>query len=134
TGTPAIPMRYVSTRDRGHAVSLSEAISRGLAPDGGLYVPDSFPPIAVDDLGDGHSIPEVGERLLRPFFAGDTLAPALTDICRSAFDFPIPLRELRDGTAVLELFHGPTAAFKDLGARFLAECLSRLHAGAERPL
>lgn len=129
-----IPMRFVSTRDRAHQASLSEAISRGLAPDGGLYVPERFPAIDPAVLGGGQSVGEVGERLLRPFFEGDVLEPELAGICSRAFDFPIPLKPLRDGTAVLELFHGPTAAFKDVGARFLAECLSRLHAGAEKPL
>jgi threonine synthase len=65
------------------------------------------------------------ERVLRPFLEGDELQHALDDICARAFDFPVPLVELRDGTAVLELFHGPTAAFKDFGARFLAECMVR---------
>jgi threonine synthase len=127
-------MRYVSTRDRGHVATLSEAISRGLAPDGGLYVPERFPDVDPSAFDGAATVAEVGERLLRPFFEGDVLAPELGGICRSAFDFPIPLKPLRDGTAVLELFHGPTAAFKDVGARFLAECLSRLHAGAEKPL
>lgn len=127
-------MRYVSTRDRGHTATLSEAISRGLAPDGGLYVPERFPEVDPAGFGGAETVPEVGERLLGPFFEGDVLAPELAGICRSAFDFPIPLKPLRDGTSVLELFHGPTAAFKDVGARFLAECLSRLHAGAEKPL
>src|SRR5690606_33962233 len=69
-----------------------------------------------------------------PFFADDRLASALPELCEEAFDFPIPLRELTTGTAVLELFHGPTAAFKDVGARFLAAALSRLNAGRESPL
>ena len=127
-------MRYISTRDSSHAVTLSEAISRGLAPDGGLYIPESFPTVDPASFAEDQSLLEVAERLLQPFFAGDRLAPELEAICGSAFDFPIPLKPLRDQTAVLELFHGPTAAFKDVGARFLAECLSRLHAGARKPL
>lgn len=134
-------MRYVSTRDPGHAVSLSEAVSLGLAPDGGLYVPERFPRVAPATFAPDpaaspseQAVAEVAEWLLKPFFEGDRLASELRSICESAFDFPIPLQPLRDRTAVLELFHGPTAAFKDVGARFLAECLSRLHAGAEKPL
>jgi threonine synthase len=129
-----VHVKYISTRDPGHAVALSEAISLGLAPDGGLYVPHSFPQPDLDGLPGAGPIAGIGERLLGPFFEGDVLAPELAGICRSAFDFPIPLKPLRDRTSVLELFHGPTAAFKDVGARFLAECLSRLHAGADRPL
>ncbi|HEX8359763.1 MAG TPA: threonine synthase [Longimicrobium sp.] len=127
-------MRYQSTRDAGHAATLSQAISRGLAPDGGLYVPETFPEFSVQDFAGAGSLTEVAARLLAPFFAGDELAPALGDICREAFDFPVPLKELRGDTAVLELFHGPTAAFKDVGARFLAGCLSRIAEDDPRPL
>ena len=127
-------MRYLSTRDAGHSATLSQAISRGLAPDGGLYVPETFPEFSVRDFAGADSLAEVAARLLAPFFAGDELAPALGDICREAFDFPVPLKELRGDTAVLELFHGPTAAFKDVGARFLAGCLSRIAGDDPRPL
>jgi threonine synthase len=127
-------VRYHSTRDPAHSATLSEAISRGLAPDGGLYVPESFPSFGDAELAGAGSLPQVAARLLAPFFAGDALAPALGDICREAFDFPVPLKEMRGSTAVLELFHGPTAAFKDVGARFLAGCLSRIAAEDARPL
>ena len=128
-------MRYVSTRDAGHAVPLEEAIKRGIAPDGGLYVPEVFPdPVSVDEFEKLHGFAEVGTRLLRPFFEGSILEGDLPDICRRAFDFPIPLRMLPRRTAVLELFHGPTAAFKDVGARFLAECLTCLGRGHDTPL
>ena len=127
-------MRYVSTRDAGHAVPLEEAIKRGIAPDGGLYVPESLPHLERSDFEDLHSFQEIAIRLLRPFFAGSGLESDLQVICERAFDFPIPLRPLRDRTAVLELFHGPTAAFKDIGARFLAECLSCLGRGHDTPL
>lgn len=63
--------------------------------------------------------------MLLPFFEGDVLAPQIAEICSEAFNFPIPLNYVSD-SAVLELFHGPTAAFKDVGARFLAACVSRL--------
>lgn len=127
-------MRYVSTRDPSHAVSLSAAISRGLAPDGGLYVPDRFPSLDPAGFPSGETLPDVATGLLAPFFARDALEPELGAICREALSFPVPLKDLRDRTAVLELFHGPTAAFKDVGARFLAGCLSRIAADDERPL
>jgi threonine synthase len=126
-------MKYVSTRGGG-AVTLSEAIERGLAPDGGLYVPERFPELAPDALDGADTLPEVAAQLLAPFFAGDALQGALADICREAFAFPVPLKELRRGTAVLELFHGPTAAFKDVGARFLAAAMSRIGGTDPRPL
>jgi threonine synthase len=127
-------MRYVSTRGGGEPATLSEAVERGLAPDGGLYVPEAFPSLVPADLDGADSLAGVAERLLAPFFAGDRLEEALGEICREAFTFPVPLKELRDRTAVLELFHGPTAAFKDVGARFLAAVLSRASADDPRPL
>jgi len=119
-------MRYISTRDPAHTATLGGAILRGLAPDGGLYVPESFPALPPDALGGARTLAGVAERLLAPFFAGDALAGELPAICAEAFTFPVPLRDLREHTAVLELFHGPTAAFKDVGARFLAAVLSRI--------
>ena len=128
-------MRYVSTRNADHAVPLEEAIKRGIAPDGGLYVPEVFPaPVSIDEFERLHGFVEIGNRLLRPFFEGSILEGDLEIICKRAFDFPIPLRALPRRTAVLELFHGPTAAFKDIGARFLAECLTCLGRGHDTPL
>jgi threonine synthase len=119
-------MRFRSTRRGAPALGLSEAVVTGLAPDGGLYVPESFPRFRVEDFDGLEALSEVGERLLAPFFDGDALGPHLSEICREAFNFPVPLRDLDPETSVLELFHGPTAAFKDVGARFLAACVSRL--------
>jgi threonine synthase len=119
-------MRFRSTRSARPTLGLSEAITTSLAPDGGLYVPESFPAFATEDFDGLESWRDVGERLLAPFFEGDPLGAYLAEICGEAFNFPLPLRELDGETAVLELFHGPTAAFKDVGARFLAACVSRL--------
>ncbi|HEY0017548.1 MAG TPA: threonine synthase [Longimicrobium sp.] len=127
-------MKYVSTRGGGAPVTLSEAVQRGLAPDGGLYVPQRFPSLAPGTLDGAETLAQVAARLLAPFFASDPLRGALDEICREAFTFPVPLEALRDGTAVLELFHGPTAAFKDVGARFLAGVLSRARGDDARPL
>lgn len=127
-------MRYLSTRGASDAVGLSSAIAAGLAPDGGLYVPASLPS-ADWHIDDDVTLPGVALRILMPFFAGDALAPALPDIVAGALDFPAPLTPLADDprAALLELFHGPTAAFKDIGARFLAEATARLpHDGAIR--
>jgi threonine synthase len=118
-------MKYVSTRAAVEPLGLSEAIQTGLAPDGGLYVPERFPEFKVEDFDGLDSLSDIAERFLKPFFEGDELAAHLADICREAFNFDVPLVELDETTAVLELFHGPTAAFKDVGARFLAACVSR---------
>ena len=127
-------MRYISTRGAGLTFSLSESIKMGLAPDGGLIVPEQLPERVGGLFTGGETLQEVAARLLEPFFDGDELAPQLEEICCAAFNFPIPLKDLPRETAVLELFHGPTAAFKDVGARFLAECLSRMAAIEQRPL
>ena len=127
-------MQFCSTRDAGQRASVSEAIRQGLAPDGGLYVPEHLPELGVEAFEGADGIAEVGRRLLAPFFEGDPLEPVLGEICRDTFRFPTPTRRLRADTAVLELFHGPTAAFKDVGAAFLASALSRLEEEADQPL
>ena len=129
-------MKYLSTRGQAPAVNFGAALSQGLAPDGGLYVPESWPTLPLTDFDGAEQLPDIAAVMLRPFVAGDALAPAIADIAREAFDFPAPLRPVTlDGQlSVLELFHGPTAAFKDFGARFLAANLQRLRAAASRPL
>jgi threonine synthase len=121
-------LRYPSTRGACPAASLSEAIAAGLAPDGGLYVPERLPTRDVNDFDPRGTLADTAATLLSPFFAGDALEHALPAICSEALTFPTPLRALpqHPRTSVLELFHGPTAAFKDVGARFLAACMRRL--------
>ena len=127
-------MHYVSTRGNSPAVTASEAILQGLAPDGGLYVPQYFPFIPLDRLKGATSYPELAYEVLAPFFSGDELEPDLPEICVEAFDFQVPMHWYNDKDAVLELFWGPTAAFKDFGARFLASCMQRLLSRRERKL
>ena len=130
-------MHYISTRNAQHRVLLGEAIAQGIAPDGGLFVPESFPHFVPHQFDGETDLAEIGARLIAPFAAGDPLADELPDICRAAFDFPAPLVPLPEAPApacVLELFHGPTSAFKDFGARFLAECLARIRRGATKKL
>jgi len=126
-------MQFVSTRHAAPAATLSAAIAAGLAPDGGLYVPQQRPqPQRWQAQG---SLARNAEAVLAPFFAGDALAPHLATLCAEAFNFPAPLRALATpGDHVLELFHGPTAAFKDFGARFLAASLAQLQRDRARPL
>jgi threonine synthase len=129
------PLRYLSTRGRSPAVTISHAIAAGLAPDGGLYVPETLPRLDAASFDPDGPLADTAATLLAPFFAGDPLAAALPAICREALDFETPLRALPQRDAcVLELFHGPTAAFKDVGARFLAACLRRLPRADARPL
>lgn len=129
-------MKFSSTRDRQHLVSIDVGIQAGIAPDGGLFVPERMPSFKPADFDGLESLAQVGATFLDPFFEESELVAQLPDICRETFDFPAPMREVRghQGLYVLELFHGPTAAFKDFGARFLAACLSRLNRNAEKPL
>jgi threonine synthase len=119
-------MRFVSTRGKAEPATLSQAIRNGVAPDGGLYMPEELPRIAG---ASGDTLAEFAADMLRPFFEGDKLESELAAICAEAFDFPVPLvtpDSARPGLRVLELFHGPTGAFKDFGARFLMACFDRI--------
>ena len=114
-------MRFFSTRGA-HETDFIGAVSQGLAPDGCLFVPEELPRFDPGDI-EGDSLEDIGAQLLAPFAAGSSLAPRLGSLCAKAFDFPIPLVPVDKGRGplrVLEVFHGPTAAFKDVGARFLA--------------
>jgi len=127
---------FGSSRGRSPPRPFSAAVLQGLAPDGGLYVPLEWPRLRPADFGGVSALPEVAERLLAPFLAQDPLAAQLPAIAHEALDFAAPLVALQpDGAlSLLELFHGPTAAFKDFGARFLAACFARLQPDAARPL
>lgn len=128
-------MRFKSTRDSKLTAGFADALSKGLAPDGGLYVPEVWPHLPPEAFGSAEDLVGVGERLLAPFAEGDALAASLSDILTEAFDFPAPVVALpRERLSILELFHGPTAAFKDFGARFLAASLGRLRRDTPRPL
>jgi len=129
-------MDYRSTRGA-PAVSLDTALVQGIAEDGGLFLPVELPQFTVDDFDAAESLHAIAAVLLRPLFVGSSLAKDLQQIIDETFAFPLPISELQSeegDCGVLELFHGPTAAFKDVGARFLAACLSRLEGDPENPL
>jgi len=124
----------VSTRGVAPPVAIGEAIAEGLAPDGGLSMPESLPVFAAADFDGDDSLAKVARRLLQPFFAGDALDAELDASCAAAFAVEPPLRPFGEpGDHLLELFHGATAAFKDYGAGFLAATISALPRG-DRPL
>ena len=128
---------FVSTRGTGPAVSLSEAIGQGLAPDGGLYMPTHLPNLDVKSLAGVVQLPQLARVALAGFFEGDRLQPLLGAIADAALNFGAPttaIAQCPDPLFALELFHGPTAAFKDFGARFLAESLQGLETRAAKPL
>ncbi len=117
-------MKYVSTRGGTCAITFSEALTQGLCADGGLFVPEKKPKMTAEEFDASLPLDKYAELWLTGFFDGDPLRSHLNEICSRAFNFPVPLRFLETKSAMLELFHGPTAAFKDFGARFLAECLA----------
>ena len=126
-------MKFVSTRGQAPALGFSQAVLQGLAPDGGLYVPEEVPPLGASDFDGATTLPRIAERLLAPYLEGDGLERALPEMLDAAFTFDAPLVPTKDSSLqVLELFHGPTAAFKDFGARFLAQCVQRLGGERER--
>jgi threonine synthase len=124
-------MRFLSTRGGAPPAPLEETLRRPLAPDGGLWVPEHLPRADPAGFDEETSLAGVATRALAPFFEDSTLADALPVIAAEALDVPAPVVALppHDDASVLELFHGPTAAFKDFGARFLAACLARLDDG-----
>ncbi len=128
-------MNFKSTTDTKGRVSFSAALLGGLADDGGLYVPCKWPQFSPEDFPLDLSLPTVAETLIAPFAVDDPLGLHLSDIVRDAFNFPAPLQSVAgQALSVLELFHGPTAAFKDFGARFLAACFERLIKPSDPPV
>lgn len=128
-------MRYYSTRNKNKSVSFSKAALIGLAPDGGLFVPQEIPryrDAVLSSLGT-MDFRDIAFETIKPYVKGDIPKPVLADIVQSAYTFNAPLIPVADRYAV-ELFHGPTAAFKDFGARFMARAFSYLRRGEDKPL
>lgn len=122
-------MRFVSTSGSPAHYSLTEVIKSGLAPDGGLYMPSVIPEIKLDELlalKDADFV-TLASRIMTPFLEEDLTEKEIADICRDSFSFTTPFTILEKGKIIMELFHGPTLAFKDYGARFLARLISQLH-------
>ncbi|MDR2882828.1 MAG: threonine synthase [Alistipes sp.] len=124
-------MRYFTTRSADSGYSLREAAFAGLAPDGGLFMPGTVPAADLDEVREraGSSFADMAEYLAGLFFGGDLSREELRSVCRSAFDFDVPLQHIGGGLHTLELFHGPTAAFKDFGAGFMGRSLGLLRDG-----
>ena len=125
-------MRFISTRGHTPATDIDAALVAGLAPDGGLYVPERIP--VLDSITRGETLAGTATAVLAPYFDESSLRDALSQLCAQAYSFDAPLHPLKhDGDHLLELFHGPTAAFKDYAARFLAGALERLRNASAPP-
>ncbi|HEY6213642.1 MAG TPA: threonine synthase [Vicinamibacterales bacterium] len=124
-------MRYLTTRGQAPPASFRTALFDGLAPDGGLYVPETIEPWTASELDrlPRRTLTEIALRALRPFTRGELDAATLEAVVVEALNFPIPLVEVEPGIFALELFHGPTLAFKDVGARVMARIMASMHTG-----
>jgi len=128
-------MHYYSTRNNSEKVSFAQAALTGLAPDGGLFVPQEIPQYSAQvrsSLGT-MAFTDIAFETIKPYVNGEIPDNVLSDIVHSAFTFSAPLVPVADRYA-LELFHGPTAAFKDFGARFMARAFSYLRRGEDKSL
>lgn len=118
-------MKYFSLNNRSIERTFGEALREGLAPDRGLFVPEYVPTIPAINEPD-LSLPELGATMLFPFVGNDLSKAQLLNIMEGALNFSIPLVPVNGQMNLLELFHGPTAAFKDVGARIMSRLLSAL--------
>ena len=118
-------MKYYSTNKNSERVSFKEATIKGQAPDKGLYFPETIPQIEkglIDDI-EKVSNEEIAFQVIKPYVTNEITDDDLFKIVTETINFPIPLVKVRDNIFSLELFHGPTLAFKDVGARFMSRCL-----------
>jgi threonine synthase len=129
-------LRYRSTSRKAPLTSLRGAVLRGLAPDGGLYMPVEIARHSSEELEEFRGLPftEVCFRVARPFATPDVPEEVLWQVVSEAINFPVKLVSLSPGLHILELFHGPTLAFKDFGARFMARLMGYFVRGETRPL
>ena len=129
-------MRYRSTGRQAPLTSLRGAVLRGLAPDGGLYMPAEIARRSPEELEEFRRLPftEVCFRVVRPFAGPEIPEEVLWEVVSEAINFPVQLVSLSPGLHILELFHGPTLAFKDFGARFMARLMGYFVRGETRPL
>src|SRR5712675_401359 len=118
-------VRYRSTSRQAPLTSLRGAVLRGLAPDGGLYMPVEIARRSPEELEEFRRLPftEVCFRIVKPFVGPEVPEEILWQVVSEAINFPVKLISLSPALHVLELFHGPTLAFKDFGARFMARLM-----------
>lgn len=129
-------MRYYSINSPSKFVSLKEAVLRGLAEDKGLYMPESIPqlPKSFFDTLASKSLAEIGFEVLKPFFCPDIEEKRFKELVADALNFDIPVVNIDGHINTLELFHGPTCAFKDVGARFMARVLAEFVKGMDKEI
>lgn len=119
-------MQYYNLKNQAEVVSFEEATLKGLGSGKGLYFPQEIPRLSTDFMKyiGRHSKEEIGVEVMKPYVAGSLPDNVLEDIVRDTINFPFPLMKINENIYSLELFHGPTFAFKDVGARFMSRCLA----------
>ena len=129
-------MKFYSTNNRHHVVDLKTAVLESLPPDNGLYMPMSIPKLPFNFISElsNFSFGEIAFKISRSVLDEDLRESEILTLCSNSINFPAPLAKLDDHTFVLELFHGPSLAFKDFGARYMAQLMSILNKGDEREL
>ena len=127
-------MKYYSTNKIAGSVDFKEATIRGQAPDKGLYFPEIIPFVDKDMISniDSYTNEEIAFRIIAPYVGNGIPEDRLWEIVKETVNFEIPLVKVNDTISSLELFHGPTLAFKDVGARFMSRCLGYFVQGDSR--
>jgi threonine synthase len=125
-----------STRNPEMRSSWRDAVLSGLAPDGGLFIPESLPRLSASEIEmlRGKRFSDVAAYLAGLFIGDEIDSSTISHICHDSWDFDAPLREVAPSTYLLELFHGPTCAFKDFGARFMARLFRHFWSASSKPL
>lgn len=118
-------MKFYSLNKQAPEVSFKDAVIKGIAPDRGLYFPESITPLPASffERIENLSNQEIAFNAIHQFVSTDIPNNKLKEILKQVLDFDFPVVEIEENVATLELFHGPTMAFKDVGARFMANCL-----------
>lgn len=127
-------MKYYSTNQQSALVDFKEATIQGQAPDKGLYFPETIPQVDKDLLDNINTISdeEIAFRVIKPYVGNSIPGEKLFSIVKETLSFPVPLVKVTDSISSLELFHGPTLAFKDVGARFMSRCLGYFLSGESK--
>ena len=118
-------MRYYSLNNSSPLTSFKKAVQNGIAPDRGLYFPEEITPISEDFINNisDYSNEEIAYEVIKQFIGDEIPATILKEIIKKTISFDFPVVNLDENIGSLELFHGPTMAFKDVGARFMSQCL-----------
>jgi threonine synthase len=127
-------MKYYSLNKKSPTVNFREAAIKGQAPDKGLYFPEYVPKLSSDFLKTFKTLSkeQIAFEVIKPYVGNSISESDLFQICKETVNFDFPLKKINDSVYSLELFHGPTLAFKDVGARFMSRCLGYFSKGNDK--